>query len=174
VISVIFAHPYPTRSRACARLAGAIRDLPGLELRDLYRLYPDFDIDVAAEQAALAPARVVVWMHPVYWYTTPALLKHWFDKVLVKGWAYGPQGTGLAGKSCLWVATTGGDEHAYSEAGRHHHPFGAYAPVVEETARYCGMQWLDPFVVHGAHVIEEAALDARAAQLRERLLGLAG
>ena len=53
---------------------------------------------------------LVVWMHPVYWYSVPALLKHWFDKVLALGWAYGEGGTALRGKHCLWVPTTGGDE----------------------------------------------------------------
>lgn len=173
MIVVMFAHPYPRRSRACARLLAAIRDLPGLEVRDLYQRYPDFDIDVAAEQAALAPARLVVWMHPVYWYTAPSLLKHWFDKVLVNGWAYGPGGTALAGKGCLWVATTGGDEQAYSPEGRHHHPFEAYAPVVEQTARYCGMEWLEPHIVHGAHLVDDATLEARALALRARLEAVA-
>jgi glutathione-regulated potassium-efflux system ancillary protein KefF len=169
VILVVFAHPYPTRSRACARLLAAIRDLPGLEVRNLYERYPDFDIDVAAEQAALAAATTIVWLHPVYWYAMPALLKHWMDQVLVKGWAFGPGGSALGGKDCLWVATTGGDEAAYSPEGRHHHPIDVYVPPVEQTARYCGMNWLDPFVVHGAHLVDDAALDARALALRQRL-----
>lgn len=166
---VVFAHPYPASSRACARLLSAIRDLPGLEVRSLYDLYPDFDIDVPGEQRVLAAARRLVLLHPIYWYTTPALLKHWFDQVLVKGWAYGEGGTALAGKQCLWVPTTGGDEVAYSPAGRHHHPFDTYVPVVEQTARFCGMQWLSPHVVHGAHQVSDAALDARAFELRARL-----
>ena len=169
MIVVVFAHPYPARSRACARLLAAIRDLPALAVRDLYQLYPDFDIDVAAEQAALAGAQLVLWMHPVYWYTTPALLKHWFDRVLVKGWAHGPGGTALAGKRCLWVATTGGDEAAYSPEGRHREPFRAYMPVVEQTARYCGMEWLEPVILHGAHLVDDVALDARGSALRQRL-----
>lgn len=169
LIVAILAHPYPTRSRASARLVAAIRDLPGLEIRDLYGLYPDFDIDVSAEQAALAPARLVAWIHPVYWYAPPALMKHWCDQVLTKGWAYGEGGTALAGKRCLWVATTGGDEAAYAPSGRHGLPFTAFAPAVERTARYCGMEWLEPHVVHGAHLIDDAALEQRARALRRRL-----
>jgi len=172
VIVVLLAHPYPTRSRANSALVAAIHDIPGLEVRDLYRRYPDFDIDVLAEQAAMEAASTVVWMHPLYWYTTPALLKHWFDKVLVKGWAYGPGTAALRGKRCLWVPTTGGDEHAYSQSGRHHHPFSAFTPVVEETARYCGMQWLEPYVVHGAHLVDDGTLEARARGLRARLEAL--
>jgi glutathione-regulated potassium-efflux system ancillary protein KefF len=169
MIVVILAHPYPRRSRACAALVDAIRDLPGLEVRSLYDLYPDFDVDRAAEQAALERARLVVWLHPLFWYAVPALMKHWMDDVLVRGFAYGPDGDKLAGKDLLWVTTTGGDEAAYSEAGRHHHPFAAFAPPIEETARYCGLRWLAPFVVHGAHEVPEQSLRDAGLKLRERL-----
>jgi glutathione-regulated potassium-efflux system ancillary protein KefF len=169
VIVVVYAHPYPSRSRANAALLGAIADLPRVHVRSLYELYPDFDIDAQAERSALEAARLVVFMHPVYWYTTPGLLKHWFDQVLVRGWAYGDGATGLRGKDCLWVATTGGDEAAYSPGGRHAHEFEAFVPVVEQTARYCGMRWLEPFIVHGAHVVSDAELARTAQRLRERL-----
>jgi glutathione-regulated potassium-efflux system ancillary protein KefF len=169
MILVVLAHPYPRRSRACAALVDAIRDLPAVEVRSLYELYPDFDIDRDAEQGALSRARLVVWLHPVFWYTVPALMKHWFDEVLVRGFAYGPGGDALTGKDLLWAATTGGDDAAYSEAGRHHHPFDAFVPVVEQTARYCGMNWLDPFIVHGAHEVAAESLAASGRELRARL-----
>jgi glutathione-regulated potassium-efflux system ancillary protein KefF len=171
VIAVVFAHPYPRHSRACAALRSAISDLPGIEVRSLYDRYPDFDIDPAQERAALERARLVVWMHPLYWYTVPALMKLWFEKVLARGWAYGEDGGALAGKDCLWVTTTGGDEAAFSPAGRHGHAFSAFVPVVEQTARYCGMNWLEPFVVHGAHIISDDELQAAADDLRRRVQG---
>lgn len=169
MISVIYAHPYPRYSRACAALLAAIADLPQVEVRSLYDRYPDFDIDPAAEHAALEKARLVVWMHPLYWYTAPALLKHWFDQVLVRGWAYGDGGTALAGKDCLWVTTTGGDETAFSAEGRHGHPIETFSPVIERTARYCGMNWLAPFVVHGAHLVDAEVLRAAGTALRARI-----
>jgi len=100
-----------------------------------------------AEQAALSAADVIVWMHPVYWYSVPGLLKHWFDQVLVHGWAYGEGGNALRGKRCLWVTTTGGDEAAYSATGMHEQPFANFAPPIEETARFCGMHWESPVVI---------------------------
>jgi putative NADPH-quinone reductase len=168
VIVVIYAHPYPHYSRACATLLEAIQDLPDLHLRSLYELYPDFDIDVRAEQEALERADLVVWMGPLYWYTVPALLKHWLEKVLLRGWAYGDQER-LAGKDCLWVATAGGDEHAFSPEGRHGHPLQAFVPVVEQTARFCRMNWLAPFVLLAAHEVRETVLREQGVKLRERL-----
>jgi glutathione-regulated potassium-efflux system ancillary protein KefF len=170
VILVILAHPYPQRSRACAALVEAIRDLPGVEVRSLYDLYPDFDVDRATEQAALERARLVVWLHPLFWYTVPALMKHWLDEVLVRGFAYGPDGSALAGKDVLWATTTGGDHWAFSEAGRHQRPFDEFVPVIEQTARFCGLNWLAPFVVHGAHEIPDEALRDAGRRLRGRLV----
>jgi len=137
-------------------------------VRSLYDIYPDFDIDVAAEQAALERASLIALMHPLYWYSVPGLLKHWFDEVLVGGWAHGEQGHALDGKHCLWI-TTAGDVESYTPEGRHHHGFQDFVPVVEQTARYCRMKWLPPFVVHGAHEISDEDLRRKARELRERL-----
>lgn len=119
-VVVIYAHPYPDRSRANRVLFDAVRALPGVDARAIYDLYPDFDIDIEAEQAALMAAHTVVWQHPVYWYTAPALMKLWFEKVLAHDWAYGAKGRALVGKRCLWVVTTGGDASSYGEGGMHH------------------------------------------------------
>jgi glutathione-regulated potassium-efflux system ancillary protein KefF len=170
MICIIFAHPYPNRSRANRALMRELANMEGIEVRSLYELYPDFDIDVEAEQAALSRASLVVWMHPIYWYSVPALLKHWFDRVLAQGWAYGQGGRALAGKHCLWAVTTGGDEHAYSRDGMHEQPFANFIPPVEETARFCGMIWEPPFIIHGAHLIEDTMLTESGQQLVKRLL----
>jgi glutathione-regulated potassium-efflux system ancillary protein KefF len=174
MIVVIHAHPYPARSLAGAALLAAIADVPGLTVRSLYQLYPDYDIDAAAEREVLEGASLVVLLHPIYWYSVPALLKHWFDVVLVKGWAYGEGGTALADKACLWAVTTAGDEQAYSAQGRHGRPFEDFTPVVERTVRYCGMRWLEPFVLHGAHLVGDERLREAAGRLRERIVEHAG
>ena len=173
MICLLYAHPYPDRSRANRAALKAVRELPGLEVRSLYDLYPDFAIDVEEEQAALLRADIVVWQHPLYWYSVPALLKHWFDKVLARGWAYGEGGTALRGKRCLWVTTTGGGPEAYTPAGMHAFPFESFLPPVQQTARFCGMDWEEPLVLHGSHHVSAAELDAYTAGYRDRLQALA-
>jgi glutathione-regulated potassium-efflux system ancillary protein KefF len=171
-IVVVQAHPYPDHSRANRALGQAIAGMAGVAVRELYRLYPDFSIDVEAEQRALEAASVVVWQHPLYWYTTPALLKLWFEKVLTVGWAFGPGGDVLRGKRCLWVVTTGGDELDYTPAGVHQHVFDTFASVVRQTAQFCGMIWLEPLVVQGAPRLDDAALDGFGARYRAYLAAL--
>lgn len=147
----------------------AIRDLPDLEVRSLYDLYPDFDIDVAAEQAALIRAELVVWLHPIYWYSVPAMLKHWFDVVLLRGWAYGKGGDALQGKHCLWVSTTGGEASSFSENGVHHLPFDEFEAPIRQTAKFCCMAWEPPLVLHGAHLVSHTEITAAALNFRDRL-----
>lgn len=166
VILLLYAHPHPRQSVAGQALLSAVRDLPSVTIHSLYDAYPDFSIDAAAERQRLSAARLVIWQHPLYWYGVPALLKLWWESVLVRGWAYGDGGTALQGKDCLWVTTTGALPAAYSEEGMHGHPFGAFVPAVQQTARFCGMNWLAPIVVHGAHRIDSQALRTQAMQYR--------
>ena len=67
-ILVIYAHPAPRRSRANKPLARELASLPGVAMHDLYWHYPDFDIDVRIEQAAVEAAELVVFQFPVQWY----------------------------------------------------------------------------------------------------------
>jgi glutathione-regulated potassium-efflux system ancillary protein KefF len=169
MILIIHAHPYPQHSRAGRALLAAVRDLPGVEVRSLYDAYPDFDIDVDAEQAALLRADLIVWLHPLYWYSVPAMLKHWFEVVLASGWAYGEGGDALRGKHCLWVATTGGQASSFASTGVHQLPFHEFAAPIRQTALFCGMVWEPPLVLHGAHVIDEDEIAAAASAFRQRL-----
>jgi len=173
-IDLIYAHPYPDRSRANRAMLAGVRDMPELEVRSLYDLYPDFAIDVEAEQEALLRADIVVWQAPFYWYGLPALWHLWVEKVLANGWAYGAGGTALHGKTALWVATTGGAESAYRAGEMHGHPFEAFVPAVSQTAVFCGMQWAGPpLVLHGSHRVSEDDIAAHTLRYRRRLEDLA-
>jgi len=154
-------------------LLDGVRDLPTVAVRSLYDLYPDFSIDVQAEQAALVTADILVWQSPLYWYGMPALLHLWIEKVLAHGWAYGPGGDAVRGKTALWVTTTGAPVSAYQPSEMHGHPFEAFVPCVSQTARFCGMGWEEPVVVHGAHRSSDAALHEAARDYRARLEQLA-
>ena len=170
-ILVIAAHPQLDQSRATRSLmaAAAGLDAARVEVRDLYALYPDYFIDVAAEQARLAQARLVVWLHPVHWYSMPPLLKLWLDEVFAFGWAYGPGGRALVGKDLWLVASTGGPQESYRPDGYNRYFFDAFMHPSEQTAALCGMRWLPPLVLHGAHSASPQALAAHAGLFAARL-----
>ncbi len=158
---VLFAHPRPHLSRVTRKLAEAARALPRVTVHELYQAYPDFYVDVAAEQARLAAADIVVFLHPILWYSMPSLLKEWVDSVLLPGWAYGAGGHALQGKTYWLVASTADPAEADHTDD--------YLPAFRLSAQRCGMRWEAPLVLHGDHLVDagtvEAHLDAFIARL---------
>ncbi len=177
-VLVLVAHPALEQSRINQRLlraigaAGSVDAHPSasrIVVRDLYALYPDYLIDVQAERSLLGSAQLVVWQHPIHWYGMPPLMKLWLDEVLGFGWAYGPGGHALTGKPLWLVASTGSPEEAYHPSGHNRYFFDAFLPPYEQTATLCGMRFLAPLLLHGAHRVSDAELDAHATMYAQRL-----
>ncbi len=171
-ILILFAHPAVRRSRVNRRLIEAVRGLDGLSIHDLYETYPDLDIDVTREQQLLAAHDLIVFQHPFYWYSTPAILKEWQDLVLEHGWAYGRDGHALEGKTLISATTTGGTEDAYRHQGANRFTMRELLAPIEQTARLCGMDYLPPFVVHGTHQLTEGEIEDYGADYRRTLEAL--
>jgi glutathione-regulated potassium-efflux system ancillary protein KefG len=188
-VLVLFAHPALEKSRVNVRLVREARDIPGVTFHDVYEAYPDFLIDVRREQKLLLEHQVVVFQHPFYWYSAPAILKEWQDLVLEYGWAYGRGGDRLKGKVFLNAVTTGGPQEAYGPEGYNRFTMRQLLSPFDQTARLCGMEYYAPFVVHrslvvsdpeeaGPHALQyrallealrDGALDPRAAASAERI-----
>ena len=169
-VLVLVAHPSMRQSHANRTLLQAAQSLGGaVVVRDLYALYPDYLVDIAAEQACLAAARLVVWQHPVQWYSMPALMKLWVDEVLTFGWAYGPGGTALAGKDLWPVLSTGGPQASYHPAGYNRYFLDAFLTPYEQTAALCGMRFVPPLLLYGARHASPAEVQAHAAVYVDRL-----
>lgn len=148
-ILVILAHPNFSRSRGNRALIEAIHSLPGVTIHSLYERYPNWQIDVQAEQALLQRHERLVFQHPLQWYSVPPLLKKWMDDVLTDGFAFGKGGTALTGKSLLPVVTTGGLSEMYVAGGANNFTISELLRPVQQTASFCGMRYRTPFVVHG-------------------------
>ena len=152
-ILILFAHPALQKSRVNRRLITYVRDIDGVTFHDLYEAYPDFHIHIKREQKLLEEHDIIVLHHPIFWFSTPAIIKEWFDLVLVHGWAFGKEGKALMGKKLLSVISTGGRESLYQEDGFHGHPIDEFLYPIKQTARVCRMDYLPPFVVHGTHTL---------------------
>jgi glutathione-regulated potassium-efflux system ancillary protein KefG len=160
-ILVLFAHPALEKSRVNRRLI-ADSVASGVTFNDLYEHYPDFDVDVEREQQLLVSHDVVVFHHPLYWYSVPALLKQWIDLVLEHGWAYGSGGEALRGKWLVNAITAGGGQATYTPEGLNRHTLRQMLAPIEQTAWLCWMKFLPPYVVHGAHTLERGDIDRHA------------
>ena len=173
-ILILFAHPRFEQSRVNRALIQAAGTLPTVTLRDLYELYPDFNIDVEREQKLLAAHEILVWQFPFYLYGAPALLKQWLDLVLVFGWAHGPGGEALQGKIVFSAVTTGGTRLSYGPGGYNRFPLGDLLLPFAQTAALCRMTFLPPFAVQGTYRLTTEQLAGEAGRYRTLLEGLAG
>ena len=134
-VLINFAHPARSRSIINNALRGAVEDLEDVTINDLYATYPDFLIDVKREQYLCETHDVIVFQHPFYWYSTPAIMKEWLDLVLQHGWAYGSQGNALKGKLFLQAITAGGDDSTYRKDGYNEFTIGELTLPYRATAK---------------------------------------
>lgn len=132
-----------------------------LSVRCLSDLYPDYRIDVAAEQAALVAAGIVVLQYPTYWFNTPAILKKWLDDVWTYGFAHG-----TGGKKLFVSTTIGAPQEEYD---------GSTTPLiadlvkpVEASALYAGFAWHGVEPLYGTLYIPGVHSDADLAQIETR------
>ena len=171
-ILILFAHPAMHKSRVNKKLTRAVSDIEGVTLHNLYEEYPDFHIDVEREKQLLLDHDVIVWHHPFYWYSAPAMIKEWIDLVLQHGFAYGRTGTALKGKKAMTVITSGGRREAYQEGGYSSYTINQFLAPFRQTAKLCNMDYYPPFAVHGTHLLNEEEIDASAEDYRKILHSL--
>lgn len=158
-VLILFAHPALEKSRVNKRLLRDVGSIKDVTLNDLYEEYYDFNIDVEREKELLVGHDIIIFHHPFYWYSTPALLKQWEDLVLEHGWAYGSKGTALVGKKLMNIITTGGTPQAYTKESINRHTIREFLIPIEQTAMLCGMIYLPPYLIQGTHRLTEKEID---------------
>lgn len=171
-ILILFAHPIFEKSKVHAGLLQAAKTVTGVTIHDLYEKYPDFDIDVQREKALLTSHEIIIWQHPLYWYSAPPLLKQWQDLVLEHGWAYGKKGTALTGKKIFNVISSGGSMEAYQTDGFNKYTLQEYLRPFERTAELCKMHYWPPFWVHGVHRMDANLIQEYSQQYKNLLTAL--
>ena len=147
---VYYAHPGHKHSHVNRYMCRAARRVDGITYVDLYEDYPRFDINVEVEQQRLLDHDVVLLQFPLFWYSTPSILKEWQDLVLEHGFAYGAGGDKLEGKRLMLAITAAGPDDAYTSGGYQHYPLRDFLRPLEQTARLCGMHFAAPYALYGS------------------------
>ena len=101
----------------------------------------DGNFDVPALQEKLSQPTNIVLHFPLYWYSPPALVKHWLDSILTPGWAFPSTTSRLRGKSLIISITTGAPLHSFQPDGANGATLEALLLPLKRTAIYCGMNW---------------------------------
>ena len=172
-VLILFAHPLLHRSEVNLPLYEASKGIDNVKVVDLYETYPDLQIDVEYEQKQLLEHDVIIFQFPMYWYSTPAILKQWQDLVLEHNFAYGKEGTALRGKLFQCLVSAGGSCAAYQTSGYNHFSIRELLRPLEQTANLTGMQYLAPFVLFSARsAFEEGRLEKHTENWTDYLTAL--
>jgi len=140
--------------------------------------------DIVAEQQKLLWADAVIFQFPLWWFSPPAILKGWFERVFACGFAYGVgphggerwgdrygEGT-LLGRRALVSLTIGGREPHYSARGVNGALEEVLFPLLHGTLYYPGMAVLEPFALYQADRLTPEQWAESAEHYRTRLRGL--
>lgn len=168
-ILILFAHPRFEKSKTNRALLKNIERQEGVTLHDLYEEYPDFNIEIESEKELLLAHQIIIWHHPLYMYSAPAILKQWIDLVLEHGWAHGRDGNNLKNKIIFNTLTAGGTREAYASNQHNNYTIREFLAPFEQTATLCKMIYLPPFAVHGTHLLKAQDLESHARLYRALL-----
>ncbi len=116
--------------------------------------------DVAREVERLREADLLVLTAPMWWFSVPAMLKGWFDRVLVNGYAYGTvkAWTGpLTDKRSLLAMTCSYEQAGFRAGGSIGELEPLLRPLQQGTLAYCGFQVLEPFMAYAADEVDDGA-----------------
>ena len=142
-ILVISGHPNLEKSKANKAILKELEKHFGkqISIRRLDKLYPNYQINVKAEQEAIKNADFIILQFPLYWYGTPALLKKWIDDVLYDYF----KGNRLSGKfkdkAIIASVTIGGSKERYSPPNK---TVETYLIPLQETFEVIGAGWASP------------------------------
>lgn len=114
--------------------------------------------DIQQELENIKNADFLIFQFPLWWFSAPAILKGWIDRVLVKGATYESgawfSGAPLAGKKALIIVTTQSPESAFSENGLHG-SIRRSLYSIHQALRFVGFSILEPYVLYGVGLLTE-------------------
>lgn len=127
--------------------------------------------DVLAEQARVDRAGRLVLVFPVYWWSMPALLKGWIDRVFSNGWAFdfrpgAPLAKKLGRLRVQLVGLGGADAATYA---RHRYDDAMRVQLEHGIFDYCGVRAADSTLLLDSEGVPGAETLARAAELGRAL-----
>jgi putative NADPH-quinone reductase len=163
----LVAHPQLPLSRINRAWVETLTKKNDVTVHLLYETYPNGVINVKHEQALLVEHDRIIFQYPLYWYSTPPLLKQWFDEVLEYGWAFGSGGDRLKGKEIGIAISTAGTAASYQPGGYNLFTIRDIAKPIEALANYVSADYLPPFAFHNArNATDEQISDSQLAYVQ--------
>ncbi|HKW84748.1 MAG TPA: NAD(P)H-dependent oxidoreductase [Burkholderiaceae bacterium] len=131
------------------------------------------DPEIVAEVEAVRSADLLVLVFPIFWFSVPALMKGWIDRVFLSGVFYGGRKVydraGMQGKHALVVASLGGREHMFGPGAIHGELKGMLRHLLQGTLGYVGFSVYEPFFAHHVPYVDDTTRAGILANLRNEV-----
>lgn len=131
-----------------------------LEQRNAYKT-SSLASDIEIEIEKIKSADLIIFNFPMYWFSMPAIMKGWIDRVFISGYCYG--GTrfydrgGLKGKKAMLSFSLGGREHMFGNNAIHGEMDLLLRPIMQGMLAYVGLTVLPPFIAYHVPYISDDA-----------------
>lgn len=157
---IVVAHPNMQDSVINRHLLEqAAKQTNNFTIHNIYEAYPDWNIDVAREQALIEAHDNVILQFPIYWFNSPPLLKKWLDDVFTYGWAYGSQSHDRLKEKTIALAVTAGiRDDDYHAEGKYQYTLAEILRPFEVTVLYINAKWGGFFGFYGTETYDEKGL----------------
>ena len=137
----IAGNPHANNSQFLVLAEAELRPLR-LQWMSLAEEHGSNGFDIPKHQSILEEADTIIVHFPMYWYSSPALVKSWLDALLTPGWAFPLEVSKLRGKRMLLSVTTGSPLDTFQPTGSNEKTLEDLLLPFERMAKYCGMDWL--------------------------------
>lgn len=164
---VIVTHPNLEASVVNKRLAEELKKHPDkYTVHELYKVYPDGNINVQQEQQLIESHGNLVLQFPIYWFNCPPLLKKWLDEVFTYGWAYGSNGGDkLKNRKAALAVSAGIKKEDFEDEGKYRYSLAQILTPFELSFQYCKADYRSFYAFYGAEndppesKLEQSALE---------------
>jgi glutathione-regulated potassium-efflux system ancillary protein KefG len=166
---VIVAHPNIERSRVNRCWIEELGKYPDVTIHDLYRLYPDGDINIYFERELIIKYNRIVFQFPLFWFGPPYLVKKWQDEVLTYLWS-GMDGLKLRGKELYLAVSIGAPEESYRRNGFNQFTIEELFRPFQAMANLTGMRMMPIFKFFNANLASDREILISARQYAMHIL----
>jgi len=167
-ILVLVAHPQLEQSRVNQTWVQHLRKYPEITIHDLYQEYFNVPINIYRERKLLFEHERIVFQFPLFWFSTPSILKQWQDEVLSFVWA-SDEGIKLREKELLLAISAGAPKSAFQPDGFHQYTVEELVRPLQMMAKLNGMKFLPIFVFYNAFEATWDEIEQSAVQYVEHI-----
>ncbi len=129
-----------------------------------------FTEDIQREHRLLTQADLIIFQFPFWWYSMPAVLKGYIERVFSYGYAYGRAGKYLQNKQILISTSTGSPLAVFAANNRSVEDYLKH--LIVGTFELCGLKVVEPFIVHGAKQLNEEQSEQAFNNYKQKLISL--